>query len=194
MPDPLPSDSHPAPTPPDSPHPAPSHPPFTYSELAATRDPSALPPGYNHLHHRSAIATGRRAFTVAGSAVVEWRMHEGMHVHPKADAPRAEPGVTLTLTLGAEPLRVTAPCRVVWTVDTDRAIGFAYGTLPGHPEQGEEAFLVELADDETVYFTITAFSRPGAWYTRAAGPVVPVLQRAYAYACASTLRRIASRA
>ncbi|HEV3172674.1 MAG TPA: DUF1990 domain-containing protein [Actinocrinis sp.] len=171
-----------------------AHPHFTYPELAATRDPSALPPGYNHLHHRAAIGTGRRAFTVAGSAVVEWRMHEGMHVRPKADAPRAEPGVSLTLTLGAWPLSVTAPCRVVWTVDTDRAIGFAYGTLPGHPERGEEAFLVELADDGTVHFTITAFSRPGAWYTQAAGPVVPVLQRAYARACAKVLRRVVSRA
>jgi len=165
---------------------------FTYTEVGATRDPSTLPPGYNHLRYRSAIGTGRRAFTAAGAAVVEWRMHAGMHVRPRAEASRAAPGVDLTLTLGVRPLCVVAPCRVVWSTTDDRAIGFAYGTLDGHPERGEEAFLVELADDDTVYFTITAFSRPAVWYSRATGPLVPVLQHAYARACAHVLRRIAS--
>jgi uncharacterized protein (UPF0548 family) len=167
---------------------------FTYREIGATRDPSALPPTYNHLRYSTAIGTGRRTFEAAGAAVVEWRMHAGMHVRPRAEAPRAEPGVGLTLTLGVRPFSVVAPCRVIWTVADDRAIGFAYGTLAGHPEQGEEAFLVELAEDDSVRFTITAFSRPAAWYTHAAGPLVPVLQHAYARACAHVLRRIASSA
>jgi uncharacterized protein (UPF0548 family) len=167
---------------------------YTYAEIGATRDPNALPPGYNHLRYRTGIGTGHRAFAAAGSAVVEWRMHAGMHVRPRADAPRAEPGVGLTVTLGVGPLSVIAPCRVVWTVDTDRAVGFAYGTLLGHPERGEEAFLVELGADGSVWFSITAFSLPALWYSRAAGPVVPVLQRAYARGCARVLRRIASAA
>lgn len=165
---------------------------FTYAETGATNDPSALPDGYNHLHYHAVVGTGRRAFAATGAAVVEWRMHEGMHVRPRAEAPRAEPGVGLTLTLGVRPFRVVAPCRVAWTKADERAIGFAYGTLPGHPERGEEAFLVELADDDSVHFTVTAFSGPAAWYTRAAGPLVPVLQHAYARACARVLRRIAS--
>jgi uncharacterized protein (UPF0548 family) len=165
---------------------------FTYPETGATRDPSALPPGYNHLHYSTTVGTGRRAFVVAGNAVVEWRMHAGMHVRPRAAAPRAEPAVDLTISLGWGPLSIVAPCRVVWSVDDDHAIGFAYGTLPGHPESGEEAFLVELADNDAVRFTITAFSRPAAWYTRGAGPIVPVLQHAYARACARVVRRIAT--
>ena len=165
---------------------------FTYTEIGATRDPAALPPGYNHLHYRTTIGTGRRAFAAAGAAVVEWRMHAGMHVRPRTEAPRAEPGVELTLTLGVRPLSVVAPCRVVWATADDNSIGFAYGTLSGHPERGEEAFLVELADDDRVHFTVTAFSTPAAWYTRAAGPLVPVLQHTYARACAHVLRRIAS--
>jgi uncharacterized protein (UPF0548 family) len=170
----------------------PAHTDFTYTEIGATRDPSALPPGYNHLHHSAEVGTGRRAFAAAGNAVVEWRMHAGMHVRPRAAAPRATPGVDLTITLGRRPLSVVAPCRVVWSVDDDRNIGFAYGTLPGHPECGEEAFLVELADDDTVRFTVTAFSKPATWYTRAAGPLVPVFQHAYARACAHVVRRIAT--
>jgi len=174
---------------------------FTYSEIGATRNPcAALPHGYNHLRYSCSIGTGRRAFMAAGAAVVEWRMHEGMHVRPRSAAPRAAPGVDLTLALGVGRFSIVAPCRVVWatataittTTTSDRAIGFAYGTLDGHPERGEEAFLVELADDGTVRFTITAFSRPAVWYSRAAGPLVPVFQHAYARACAHVLRRIAS--
>jgi uncharacterized protein (UPF0548 family) len=30
------------------------------------------------------------------------------------------------------------PCRVVYVVDEPRRAGFAYGTLPGHPEIGGE--------------------------------------------------------
>jgi uncharacterized protein (UPF0548 family) len=167
---------------------------FTYTEVGATRDPSALPPGYNHLCHITTIGTGRRAFVAAGAAVVEWRMHTHMHVRPRAEAPRAEPGVGVTVRLGVGPLSITAPCRVVWTVDTDRALGFAYGTLAGHPECGEEAFLVELTDDDAVRFTVTAFSIPALWYARVAGPIVPVLQRAYARGCARVLRRVVSSA
>lgn len=165
---------------------------FTYAEVGATRDPSDLPPGYHHLRYRSTIGSGRRAFTAAGAAVIEWRMHAGMHVRPRAEAPRAAPGVGLTLTLGVRPFSVVAPCRVVWATSDDRSIGFAYGTLAGHPERGEESFLVELADDDTVCFTITAFSRPAVWYSRAAGPLVPMLQHGYAHACARVLRRIVS--
>jgi uncharacterized protein (UPF0548 family) len=45
------------------------------------------------------------------------------------------------------------------TPDPDR-YGFAYGTLPAHPEEGEELFLVTRGGDDTVRFEITAFSRP----------------------------------
>lgn len=55
------------------------------------------------------------------------------------------------------------------TSPPDRA-GFAYGTLPGHPESGEEAFVVSRAPDG-VRFTITAFSRPATWLARLGGPV-----------------------
>ncbi|NGN70487.1 DUF1990 domain-containing protein, partial [Streptomyces sp. A7024] len=79
----------------------------------------------------------------------------------------------------------------VWAEEGDARGGFGYGTLSGHPEVGEESFVVELAADGDVYFTVTAFSRPAAWYARAGGPVVPVMQRLYARQLARTLRRLA---
>jgi uncharacterized protein (UPF0548 family) len=40
-----------------------------------------------------------------------------------------------------------APCRVIYTITEPRRKGFAYGTLPGHPESGEEAFTISQCDD-----------------------------------------------
>jgi uncharacterized protein (UPF0548 family) len=41
-------------------------------------------------------------------------------------------------------------------VDEPGRRGFAYGTLPGRPETGEEAFVVEKTNDD-VYLVIRAF-------------------------------------
>lgn len=57
------------------------------------------------------------------------------------------------------------PVRVVFVVDEPSRRGAAFGTLPGHPLAGEELFLVERADDDSVWLTVRIFSKPsgGAW-------------------------------
>ncbi len=64
---------------------------------------------------------------------------------------------------------VKAPVRVVYVVDEPHRKGFAYGPVPGHPESGEEAFVVELRDRGAVTFEITAFSRPDRVLARSTG-------------------------
>lgn len=68
------------------------------------------------------------------------------------------------------PVQVIAPCRIVYVVDESDRFGFGYGTLPGHPESGEESFIVER-DGASTTFRITAFSRPADLLTRLGGPV-----------------------
>lgn len=69
--------------------------------------------------------------------------------------------------------RVKAPARVVYVIDEPHRKGFAYGTMTGHPENGEEAFIVERQDDGSVWLRIRAFSRPASplWWM-----VYPVLR------------------
>ncbi len=55
--------------------------------------------------------------------------------------------------------------------------GLAYGTLPGHPERGEEAFVIEQHGDGAVTFAITAFSTPATPLAKAAGPAGRAIQR-----------------
>lgn len=166
---------------------------LTYPEVGATRL-GPLPQGYHHLHHRTAVGRGRAHFEAAGTAVTQWRMHRATGARVNASAARAAAGVTVQVSAGLGRLRFTAPCEVVWTVYENDRTGFAYGTRERHPECGEESFLVELADDGTVWFTVMAFSRPASWYTRLAGPLVPPTQRWYARRLGAVLRRTVSEA
>ncbi|MEW2544345.1 DUF1990 domain-containing protein [Streptomyces sp. NPDC047002] len=165
--------------------------PFTYPEVGATRL-GPLPEGYRHLHHTARIGRGRAVFDAAGAAVTTWRMHRATGVRVRADSPWARPGALVELSLGVGPLRGAARCEVVWTAYERGRTGFGYGTLPGHPESGEESFVVDLREDGSVWFTVMAFSRHGRWFTRACGPLVRLLQRAYARRLGRALRRLAA--
>ncbi|MFD3944824.1 DUF1990 family protein [Streptomyces sp. NPDC058579] len=162
---------------------------LNYREVGATaRD--FLPGGYQHLHHMVRVGHGRDDFETAGAAVTTWRMHRASGARVRTEAVRAAPGAFVEVSLGLGPVRFTAPCEVIWTAYERDRVGFAYGTRAGHPESGEESFVVDLHPDRTVWFTVTAFSRPAAWYTRLAGPLAPAAQRAYARRLGRTLRRV----
>jgi uncharacterized protein (UPF0548 family) len=148
---------------------------FTYAETGQTM--GALPPGYHHLRRSVIIGSGAEVFARAVTMLFGWQVHlrAGLRVSPSSAM--AGPGVVVVLGLGAGPVRAWAPCRVVYVIDRPDRQGFAYGTLPGHPERGEESFVVEQHDDGTVTFVITAFSRPATLPARAAGPVGRAIQR-----------------
>ncbi|UQX04066.1 DUF1990 domain-containing protein [Streptomyces sp. RerS4] len=163
---------------------------LNYPDRGATaRRP--LPAGYNHLHHRTRIGHGRAVFETAGTAVTTFEAHRSSGMRIRADNGAVRPGTRVRVGIGVGPLRITAPCEVIWTAYEPTRTGFAYGTLTGHPECGEESFLVEIDAAGAVWFTVTAFSRPNAWYTRLAGPLVPLLQRGYAARLGRRLRALA---
>jgi uncharacterized protein (UPF0548 family) len=89
------------------------------------------------------------------------------------------PGDTAELVVPLWPLRIKAPCRVIYTIDEPNRKGFAYGTLPGHPECGEEAFIVDQTDDGSVWLTIRSFSRPATWQWWALYPLLRIAQEIF---------------
>ncbi len=84
---------------------------------------------------------------------------------------------------------VDAPARVVYLIDEPKRKGFAYGTLPGHPEDGEEAFIVSQNADGSVWLTVRAFSRPSSRFWWA---VYPALRFAQWYYTRRYLRALAA--
>ncbi len=62
-------------------------------------------------------------------------------------------------------------------VDEPNRKGFAYGTRAGHPECGEELFVVQFDETSTaVRIEIIAFSKPGTWWVRLGAPIGRRLQ------------------
>ncbi|WP_107097797.1 DUF1990 family protein [Streptomyces sp. WMMB 322] len=157
---------------------------------ATAKSPAHWPEGFRTLRVSSTVGRGDAAFAAAADAVMTWRLHRTAGVRFGTGATRAAEGVKVVVGLGAGPLRLHAPCRVVWTVEEERRTGWAYGTLPGHPVRGEEAFVVVQNEDGTVRLEVLAFSLPSSWFTVAAGPLLPVFQRWYARRCGRVLRRL----
>jgi uncharacterized protein (UPF0548 family) len=93
-----------------------------------------------------------------------------------AGAPISE-GTTVAVLTSVGPLTVLASCRIVVVVDEPDRFGFAYGTLPAHPEEGEERFVVTRDDAGAVRFEVAAFSRPHDLLTKLGGPLPRHLQR-----------------
>ena len=144
--------------------------PFTYAEVGATA--GELPAGYRTISRRVRVSIG---FDEAADRLMGWRVQEGSGFRVSASSARVEPESVVVLSLG--PIRV--PCRVVYVVDEPDRRGFAYGTLPGHAESGEELFLVRYdPSTEDVSAVVTAFSRHATWWSRLASPVTRLVQAA----------------
>jgi uncharacterized protein (UPF0548 family) len=134
---------------------------------------------------------GHQLFAAAGDAARQWQVQLEAGLQVSASSPTAMAGTVLLLGLEIGSLRLRAPCRVVYAVDEPRRRGFAYGTLAGHPESGEEAFMIEHHDDDSVSFRITAFSRPATRLATIAGPLGAVVQRQITAAYLRSLAKIA---
>ncbi|MBC9956182.1 DUF1990 domain-containing protein [Yimella sp. cx-51] len=154
----------------------------------AARSEGEAPAGYNHLS-RSVTLT-RRDFDGAARHLFEWQMHckAGLRVQA-SDIPLHQDTVVL-MQWGPAPLALRIPCRVLEVIDEPRRRGFAYGTLPGHPEAGEERFILEQLEDGRILFTITAYSRPASTLAKVGGPITRAAQNFMTHRYLTALDRV----
>jgi uncharacterized protein (UPF0548 family) len=140
---------------------------LTYAEVGRTA--GELPDGYRSLDRTRRLPAGTD-FEVAARDLLHWQVQRRSGLRVATAADQVTPDAVVELRIGWGRLALRAACRVVYVVDEPWRRGFAYGTLPGHPEAGEEAFLLERHDDGAIDFTIRAFSRPASALARLAGP------------------------
>lgn len=157
----------------------------TYSPTGGTlREPPTAPPGgFHRIDRRVPIGRGRGRFDEAAAAIDDWQVQRRSGVRVATDGPPTV-GRRARLGVGIGPLRLPAPVVVIGVLDDPRSVedgtparkGFAYGTGKGHPESGEEAFLVEWDTDDVVWLRIIAFSRPATWFAKLGGPAGRAVQ------------------
>jgi uncharacterized protein (UPF0548 family) len=149
---------------------------FNYADVGATTGP--LPSGYEHIRRSRVIGHGKAAFLAASAALCGWELHRRSGLSVRATAPHVTAGEDVLLGFGVGLIRLPIPCRVVYLVDEPDRRGFAYGTLHGHPEAGEERFVVGLGEAGEVTIEVTAFSRPALWWSRLGQPIGRRIQAA----------------
>lgn len=143
---------------------------LSYPEVGATLDVD-MPHGYRHSERRVRVGKGREAFDRAADAVMSWQIHRGAGLTVLASDERAEPDEVAVVRLTIGPLHVDGANRVVAVIDEPDRRGFAYGTLHGHPERGEQAFIVDIDEQEIVTFTVRSFTRRASLLALAGGPL-----------------------
>ncbi len=159
--------------------------PLSYREVGATRHGRRdAPRGYPINYYCVQLGTGEHIYRRAVKALQSWQMYalRWTRVFP-ADAPVKE-GVTVSVRgrhLGLWSLNAN---RIIYVMEERGGIeryGFAFGTLPGHVEQGEERFTVEWRRaDDTVWYQLLAFAKPKHILARIGYPVTRLIQRRFA--------------
>ena len=167
----------------------------TYASVGDTLGDEGMrvPAGFRPTSRDVVLGAGRELFERAAAATMRWQVQERAGIRVRVLGAHAD-----TRPLQADDVVIMrvplwpgdVPCRVVAVVDEPTRMGFAYGTLPGHPESGEEAFLIERLPDDTVVLRIRAFSRPSSWLFRIGYPAVLLMQATYTRRYARALRGI----
>lgn len=164
---------------------------FSYSAVGAT---AATPPsGYVVDRTRIVLGAGEAAFEAAKAALQRWQQFRLGWVEPWSPHTPLEVGQVVAIMGWAVGLWWLNACRIVYTVDESgpaARFGFAYGTLPGHVESGEERFLIEWdRDSDQVSYDILAFSRPNHILTRLGYPLVRRSQKRFGRDSATSMFR-----
>ncbi len=154
--------------------------PFSYAQVGATQ--STPPAGYTIDHNRVRLGEGRETFMRACDALSKWRHFELGWASVVPHGSPLKMGTTVavqTHTFGFWSLNA---CRIVYTINEDgpvKRFGFAYGTLPDHAERGEERFMIESLEDNSVWYDIYAFSRPQKTIVKLGLPLARRLQKRF---------------
>ncbi len=165
--------------------------PFTYPDVGTSRQ-SIAPPGFNVDHNRILLGTGEETYRRAMDALRRWEMFSLGWVDLCYPTTPIETGQVVAVSVWLYGIRSLNAARIVYTFEEQAPIprfGFAYGTLRGHSERGEERFSVEWNPaDNTVWYDLYAFSRPGP-LALLGYPFVRQLQKRFARESLAAMQR-----
>lgn len=164
---------------------------FSYPAVGATA--TSQPAGYVTDRTRIMLGSGEPIFLAAKAALQRWEHFRLGWVEPWPPETPIQSGEVVAIMAWTAGLWTLNCCRIVYVVDEAGSItrfGFAYGTLPGHVESGEELFQIEWDQNTNrVWYDILAFSRPNHFLTRLAYPLVRHTQKRFGRDSAAAMFR-----
>ena len=139
--------------------------PFSYNELGKTQE-QKFPSGYEHSIHSHKIGTGQKDFKRAVQLFKEWRQFPQPLAHIFPEDSVILKGVTVIVVSRKFGFWWTHFYRVLYKIDEERCFGFAYGTLQEQLESGEELFMIEWNEDDSVQYSLRSFLKPNHFLTK----------------------------
>lgn len=164
---------------------------LSYDDVGVSRR-SSSPDRFRMDHWTIELDDDQGSFDRARQALRRWAAHTGAGARIAPSEPPIQVGQVVVVAMKIAGFTAIAPCRIVWVVDDHDRFGFAYGTLEGHPERGEESFVISRVGVR-VTFEIDAASRPAALLPRLGAPVARSIQRSVTQRYLNSLKRAASR-
>ena len=156
--------------------------PFSYKEVGASK--TIIPENYPINHHRIQLGSGADVFARAKNAVQSWTMYNLEWTRLYTPNTPIAVGEVVVVVVNHRFCWSLNPCRIIYILEERGAIerfGFAFGTLPGHSETGEERFTVEWRrDDDAVWYELLAFARPHHFLAKIGFPFVRLAQQKFA--------------
>jgi uncharacterized protein (UPF0548 family) len=167
---------------------------FSYAAVGAT---ATVPPsGYTVDKTSIDLGAGEAVFEAAKAALRRWQQFRLGWVDMWSPDTPIEVGQVVAIMGWAMGFWWLNSCRIIYTVDetnesgTGIKFGFAYGTLPGHIESGEERFLIEWdRNTDRVVYRILAFSKPNHVVSRLGYPWVRRKQKQFGRDSAASMFR-----
>lgn len=146
---------------------------LSYAQPGMTRG-DEVPRGYGREEHSVELDLD---FDAACEALEAFATHQlpYMFLHPSGV--RVAEGADVIVCARVFGLWTLNPCRVVWVERSVGRFAYGYGTLPGHSEHGEEAFVVEQTAAGRVTAMTSAWARPQDLLARLGRPVAHRVQR-----------------
>lgn len=168
--------------------------PFTYRGVGATRSETA-PEEFTVDHNRMRLGDGENTYQRAVSALRSWKQFDLGWVTIVPPNTPVEVGRTVAVQARTFGFWSLSAARIVYVIEEltpVKRFGFAYGTLPNHVECGEERFMVELLEDDSVWYDIYAFSHPEHPLVRLGFPLARRLQKRFARDSLAVMTRAAT--
>ena len=152
--------------------------PYSYTEVGRSAQDTPVP-GFDNDFNFIELGQGPAVWEAAKEAIRHWKIFPGGWACIAPDDTPIREKEVVAMSAWVWGLWWLNSCRVVYVIDNQDQFGFAYGTLPGHAECGEELFMVEKTADGTVRYVIKAFSRPRVWIARLGYPIARAQQRKF---------------